>query len=244
MYGSKAVGEPPLMLAFSVREALRQACAAFGPRRARRSTWPARPPRRPSTGPSTPLAPRRRHGGLIMDWLRAATQLRDAGEPGVLITVIAVRGHAPRDAGREDGRRVVADLGQHRRRQPRGGGHHPGPDHDHRASAARWSPRPPGSTRTSGPSSAGSAAAARSPCCSSRCRPGRRSRSSGSGTWATRSPGSCPAGTSGCSGRLPGRASSTRCGWWTSPTATPTSPCTGPCSARPSWSGCPPAPTC
>ncbi|WP_051299223.1 xanthine dehydrogenase molybdopterin binding subunit [Arthrobacter castelli] len=31
IYGSKAVGEPPLMLAFSVREALRQAVAAFGP---------------------------------------------------------------------------------------------------------------------------------------------------------------------------------------------------------------------
>ncbi|MFD5421027.1 xanthine dehydrogenase molybdopterin binding subunit [Streptomyces sp. NPDC127069] len=31
VYGSKAVGEPPLMLAFSVREALRQAASAFGP---------------------------------------------------------------------------------------------------------------------------------------------------------------------------------------------------------------------
>lgn len=31
VYGSKAVGEPPLMLAFSVREALRDACAAYGP---------------------------------------------------------------------------------------------------------------------------------------------------------------------------------------------------------------------
>lgn len=31
VYGSKAVGEPPLMLAFSVREAIRQAIAAFGP---------------------------------------------------------------------------------------------------------------------------------------------------------------------------------------------------------------------
>ncbi len=31
VYGSKAVGEPPLMLAFAVREALRDACAAFGP---------------------------------------------------------------------------------------------------------------------------------------------------------------------------------------------------------------------
>ena len=31
VHGSKAVGEPPVMLAFSVREALRQAAAAFGP---------------------------------------------------------------------------------------------------------------------------------------------------------------------------------------------------------------------
>ncbi|MEQ6899949.1 molybdopterin cofactor-binding domain-containing protein [Nocardioides sp. YIM 152588] len=31
VHGSKAVGEPPLMLAFSVREALREAAAAFGP---------------------------------------------------------------------------------------------------------------------------------------------------------------------------------------------------------------------
>jgi len=30
VYGSKAVGEPPLMLAISVREALRAAAAAFG----------------------------------------------------------------------------------------------------------------------------------------------------------------------------------------------------------------------
>ncbi|MGC5616665.1 xanthine dehydrogenase molybdopterin binding subunit [Georgenia sp. Z1491] len=31
VYGSKAVGEPPLLLAFAVREALREAVAAFGP---------------------------------------------------------------------------------------------------------------------------------------------------------------------------------------------------------------------
>ncbi|CUR61023.1 xanthine dehydrogenase, large subunit [metagenome] len=31
VYGSKAVGEPPLMLAFAVREALREAAGAFGP---------------------------------------------------------------------------------------------------------------------------------------------------------------------------------------------------------------------
>lgn len=34
-----------------------------------------------------------------MDWLDALTQLRREGSPGVLITVVAVRGHAPRDAG-------------------------------------------------------------------------------------------------------------------------------------------------
>lgn len=34
-----------------------------------------------------------------MDWLAALTQLRRDGAPGVLVTVIEVRGHAPRDAG-------------------------------------------------------------------------------------------------------------------------------------------------
>jgi len=34
-----------------------------------------------------------------MDWLDALTRLRCEGSPGVLITVIKVRGHAPRDAG-------------------------------------------------------------------------------------------------------------------------------------------------
>jgi xanthine dehydrogenase large subunit len=33
IHGSKAVGEPPLMLAISVREAIRDAVAAFGPGR-------------------------------------------------------------------------------------------------------------------------------------------------------------------------------------------------------------------
>jgi xanthine dehydrogenase accessory factor len=34
-----------------------------------------------------------------MDWLTAVRQLRDTREPGVLVTVIEVRGHAPREAG-------------------------------------------------------------------------------------------------------------------------------------------------
>jgi len=34
-----------------------------------------------------------------MDWLGAVQQLRNEGQPGVLVTVAEVRGHAPRDAG-------------------------------------------------------------------------------------------------------------------------------------------------
>ena len=34
-----------------------------------------------------------------MDWLAAVSQLRHSREPGVLVTVAAVRGHAPREAG-------------------------------------------------------------------------------------------------------------------------------------------------
>ncbi len=34
-----------------------------------------------------------------MDWLRAVQQLRHDRQPGVLVTVIEVRGHAPREAG-------------------------------------------------------------------------------------------------------------------------------------------------
>ena len=46
VFGSKAVGEPPLMLAISVREALRDAVAAFGRgRQSSRSTVPATPER-------------------------------------------------------------------------------------------------------------------------------------------------------------------------------------------------------
>ena len=34
-----------------------------------------------------------------MDWLDALTQLRREGSPAVLVTVVKVRGHAPREAG-------------------------------------------------------------------------------------------------------------------------------------------------
>ena len=107
VYGSKAVGEPPLMEAFSVREALRQAVGAFGPAGLERRPWPARPRRKPSSGPSRPPGTLGNRAGRRprftrrseMDWLSAAQQLRHDGQPGVLVTVIEVRGHAPREAG-------------------------------------------------------------------------------------------------------------------------------------------------
>ena len=34
-----------------------------------------------------------------MEWLKAVEQLRDARQPAVLVTLAAVRGHAPREAG-------------------------------------------------------------------------------------------------------------------------------------------------
>ncbi|GAB1640094.1 xanthine dehydrogenase molybdopterin binding subunit [Krasilnikovia sp. MM14-A1259] len=80
VYGSKAVGEPPLMLAFSVREALRQAAAAFGP--AGISVDLA--------SPATPEA---------VYW--AVEQARNAGRPG---TPSATFGGGPAGATLADGR--------------------------------------------------------------------------------------------------------------------------------------------
>ena len=45
VFGSKAVGEPPLMLAISVREAIREAIAAFGCRGVMELDSPATPER-------------------------------------------------------------------------------------------------------------------------------------------------------------------------------------------------------
>ena len=93
IYGSKAVGEPPLMLAFSVREALRDAVAAFGS--------PGVPVELPS--PATPeavyWAVERARGGAEMDWLQALQECRERRTPCVLVTVTDVSGHAPREAG-------------------------------------------------------------------------------------------------------------------------------------------------
>jgi xanthine dehydrogenase large subunit len=66
VYGSKAVGEPPLMLAFSVREALREAVAAFG--EAGRSVELA--------SPATPEAVY-----WAIEAARTATAADDAGRP-------------------------------------------------------------------------------------------------------------------------------------------------------------------
>ena len=49
-------------------------------------------PREPGAG-----AAHRRRG--LMSWVRAVSALREQRLPGVLVTVVSVRGHAPRDAG-------------------------------------------------------------------------------------------------------------------------------------------------
>jgi xanthine dehydrogenase large subunit len=112
VYGSKGVGEPPLMLAFSVREALRQAAAAFGPpgtsvdlpspatprpstgrssgRVARRTVsrggTGVEPPQPAPGAPRSVPAPSRRQSlaGLSagVDWLRAVDALRTGAKPG------------------------------------------------------------------------------------------------------------------------------------------------------------------
>ncbi len=89
VYGSKAVGEPPLMHAFSVREALRQAVGAFGP------AGPQRRPGQPGHAGGRLLGGRGGPGGRCrarraarvriagsgsdLDWLEALQQLRREG---------------------------------------------------------------------------------------------------------------------------------------------------------------------
>ncbi|MEV4341943.1 xanthine dehydrogenase molybdopterin binding subunit [Streptomyces sp. NPDC049590] len=75
VYGSKAVGEPPLMLAFSVREALRQAAAAFGPSGASVEL----------ASPATPEA---------VYWAIQAARQADASQGGQAGTGSAADGHA------------------------------------------------------------------------------------------------------------------------------------------------------
>ena len=86
VYGSKAVGEPPLMEAFSAREA-----AGGGRVRARGLERGPRLPVHPGSrllGCPFCQGCRRRPSrrsrltrGVMMDWLKAAQQLRDEGQP-------------------------------------------------------------------------------------------------------------------------------------------------------------------
>ena len=163
VYGSKAVGEPPLMLAFSVREALREAAAAFGPaghqvdlgcpatpeavfwavagraphRCCRPSAWRWRT--RWATACARKRVPSALASAHDRELPRTTGEGRDAladgglascaasGSPGVLVTVAAVRGHAPREAG---AKMVVGERrcwGTHRRRQPGAVGGRPRP---------------------------------------------------------------------------------------------------------------------
>ncbi len=244
IYGSKAVGEPPLMLAFSVREALRTACAAFGPDGHDGVVELA--------SPATPeavywaLTAARDSAGTAHDHLvrgrRRPAEGARGRRPGD-----GHRGARPRPAGgrRQDGRVGDGGLVLDRGRQPRGGGDPPLP----RADLLRR--RDPGELH--GPALRQGAAAARRPvlrgrgdaCCSSRSpssRPwlcsawatsGSSSRASSpattsTSTWSTRAPSSC---RPRCSRR----------------STTPSRPCTPtPSRCCPSWCSptCRAAPAC
>ena len=108
-----------------------------------------------------------------MDWLSAVEQLRRDGLPGVLVTVIKVRGHAPRDAGAKMvvgadhtwgsvGGGNLEEAAVQRAREliavRRGGARDAGVQ----AQRARPEPARPAVLRRRGHA-----------CCSSRCRPGR-----------------------------------------------------------------------
>ena len=209
------------MLAFSVREALREAVRGVRARPGTASTW-ARPPtperssgrsrrraaavrtaRTPGRGPRVARA--ERCTGSRRSPSCAATR-----QPGVLVTVTDVRGHAPREAGAKMvvGRRQT--LGHDRRRQPRGRGGTPGP----RAArvAGRASRRPSTTSLTDkAPAQHGvqccggevtRAARAAAPSCPP-------SRSSGWATSASSWPASWPATTSSCTWSTPAPSSST-----------------------------------
>ena len=117
VYGSKAVGEPPLMLAFSVREALREAVAAFGPAghcvdlgcpaTPEAVFWAVEAARRARSR----AAPSRCAWEADMHWITAVAELRRERQPGVLVTVIDRPRARPARGRREDGGRSAASAG-------------------------------------------------------------------------------------------------------------------------------------
>ncbi|WP_411122488.1 xanthine dehydrogenase molybdopterin binding subunit [Streptomyces sp. x-19] len=91
VYGSKAVGEPPLMLAFSVREALRQAAAAFGPGGASVEL----------ASPATPEA---------VYWAIQAARRDEASRSGQARNGGAVNGHVANGSAANGGARADAEV--------------------------------------------------------------------------------------------------------------------------------------
>ena len=248
VYGSKAVGEPPLMHAFSVREALRQAVGAFGPHGSQVDLgcpatpeavyWAVEAARAAGAEQQARPPDPNRWLGSDLDWLEALQQLRRDGAPGVLVTVVEVRGHAPRDPG------AKMVVGTEQSWGSVGGG-------NLEETAVR---------RARELIMAGAAAPevlesrlnehARNDhgrqCCGGEVRllldrswPGRRSRCSVSVMSATSWRESFPGWRSGCTWSIPAPSNSISCGWPRSPAGLPTSPCTAPCWASRSWNACP-----
>ena len=229
------------MLAFSVREALREACAAFGP---------------PGVSRRAGLAGHA-GGGLLGARPGAVRSLGyDHVVAGGRGAPPGPRGRRPGDGDRrprprpargrgQDGRRRSAYVGLGRRRQPRGRGRTPCAGAA--GSRARRNPRlrEPPLGQGSDPARRAVLRRRGMPCCSSRCPSCRAWRSSASATSASSWPASWPATTSTCTSSTPAPSTSTPRRWTRWPTPSPPCTCTR-CRCCPSWCSpsCRRAPTC
>ena len=229
VYGSKAVGEPPLMLAFSVREALRAGRRGVRPAGRQRRPGLRRPlPRRCSGRSSSArhattderVGRTSRQEVAEVHWITAVERLRRERRDGLLVTVSDVRGHAPREAG---AKMVVAlsDLGTGTSSAPAGAASAAAisrrprwctplscsPDRLGHPSSSRWS-----STTRRAPSTAASAVVDRSRCSSSPWRCCRR-RGLRGGPRGSRAGPDPHASTSTCTWSTRGRSRWTPTGW-------------------------------
>ena len=240
------------MHAFSVREALRAGGRRLRAARAGRSTWAARRLRRPSTGRSrrrraadagaadTASAPDRSGAAREsdVDWLSAvAAAAAGRRRPGCSSRSIEVRGHAPRDAGAKmvvgadhtwgsvGGGNLEETAVRRAREMIAAGAVAPETLESRLNEHAR---NPHGRQCCGGEVD----------CCSSRCRPDRRSRLRRRSRRLRAGQDPVPAGDPAAPGRLPRRAARSAAAGRASPTEPPTSPCTTRCSASRCSSGC------
>ena len=96
IHRSKAVGEPPLMLAISVFSALTQAVAAAADHKVMPNLDAPSTPETAADGGRGCAPPR---GAAYMNWAGAALRRIDDGAALALVTVVSAEGSTPREAG-------------------------------------------------------------------------------------------------------------------------------------------------